>query len=81
MARAIRTSQKPGHAAQIDKLGGPAKVRSLLAAKGHAVQRAAIQMWRKKGIPWKFRNVFALLLVESGLAVPGGFTQPEVKHG
>jgi hypothetical protein len=55
----------------IEALGGNKAVAALLN-----VRAATVSVWRKRGIPWRYRGAVRDLLRRKRIAVPEGFMKP-----
>jgi hypothetical protein len=52
----------------------------LAVALNRSIRRPAVQMWRVRGIPWRYRHAVARLLRNERYPVPEGFLTPETKE-
>lgn len=58
----------------IDDLGGPLAVSEMVRARtGHKNTPQAISMWKRRGIPYRYRAALMIEAQERGIGVPAGF--------
>ena len=55
----------------IEKLGNTGKVAAALG-----VNDSTVSMWKKRGIPWRYRPAVASLALQCGVVVPADFFEP-----
>lgn len=64
------------HVVLIDELGGPTIVAALVSASiglSPELKPQAVSMWRRRGIPYRYRAPLAILAREKCVNVPPGF--------
>ena len=81
MAAAAKKLRKPAptHGDLIDGLGGPVKVRDMIAeAFGRDITTHAVSMMKTRGVSQKYRPFLASRAKTAGVALPDGFLGPAV---
>ena len=60
------------HADFIEQLGDTGAVATALGQKD-----SAVSMWKRRGVPWRWRTTLADVAAAKGVAVPDGFLSPD----
>lgn len=76
-ARPHAPRPSPEHSALIDALGGPKVVAKAVSQRIGLTKKPltpqAASMWRRRGIPYRYRLAMVREAAERGVAVPAGF--------
>lgn len=60
-------------------LGGQAAIARLIAAKtDHVITSQAVDHWKRRGIPYRYRAIFIIEAQKRGLPLPENFLGEEV---
>lgn len=72
-------SENP-HAEFIDKLGGPSAIAAWLSERRQKkISSQAVTMWKKRGIPFKWRGKLVVMANEKDISAPPNFFATETE--